>query len=174
MRALIGRAGGAPELWSAQGFRVGTRVGLFDPIQVEDALAAGGRPAKEAKRLQQGAVAEFTLPGSDAARARFVAGPPEASVRGLRRRLRVASGVVAVGDPEASSGPRLGAVRVDPERTGLHDALERRAVAFFRLDPGLYAVDGCVAEPGAVVFYVYPDPKPRGQLAPVGAVVPSA
>lgn len=138
----------------------GGAVGMFDPMRVVEDLVVSGRPRKDAERLSAGDVAWFGLPRAAPTPVRFTTQPCETEA--LRLRLRVDSGIVFVGAPEASDGPRLGTVRRDPGRTQLDDHLG--SGRFLRMKPGVYRVDARLSAAGVVV-HLLPDPTPEEGLA---------
>lgn len=114
-------------------------IAIFDPLRVVDALVRGGRPRLDKNRVGAGDVAWFpreTDVGSIALAMAEAA--PAAGEGALELRLTVSSGLVFVGPPEASDGPRLGSVRLDPFRTQLDEYVGQGR--FARVDPGHYAV----------------------------------
>jgi hypothetical protein len=137
----------------------GGTFALFDPERLVEDLAKGGRPRKDAERVNAGDVAWFGLPRSAPTAVRFTTAPCETEA--LRLRLRVDSGVVFAGAPEASDGPRLGTVRRDPDRTQLDEHLA--AGRFLRVKPGVYRIDARLG-PDGVVVHLQPDPDPETQL----------
>ncbi len=116
----------------------GGSIAFFDPHLVIDDLVKGGRPRKDTARLAAGDLAWFGLPTADPRPVRIEFGPPPEGVTPLRLRLKVKTGVVFAGPPEASDGPRLGAVRIDPYHTALDAHVERGVLMKWR--PGLYAL----------------------------------
>lgn len=163
VREVAERGRSAPRLDGAAVTAKGS-LALFDPLQVEAALVSGGRPARDPDALGRGRIAPLGLGVAGSVEARFVAA--ETIPPGPRRRLRVGSGVVAVGAPDAADGPRLGTVRLDPERTGLDDALDAGRAQLFRLDPGVYLVGARHPGPDALEVILAPDPDPS---APIGS-----
>lgn len=137
----------------------GGAIALFDPMKVAGDLAGGGRPRKDAARMERGDIAWFGLPSPVPARVRFVVeAPPEPT---LVLRLGVESGIVFCGPPEASDGPRFGSVRRDPERTELDARIA--AGGFLRVKPGLYRVAPALDD-GGVTVWMWPDPDPSAAL----------
>jgi hypothetical protein len=171
--AVVNRGKSAPRLAEAEALTARGSFGLFDPKAVEKWLVKGGRPSKDAAELERGTVTVLGLGVGGDVRVEVVTDPPPEARPRLRRRLRVGTGVVAVGVPEASDGPRLGAVRLDPERTGLDDALDAGRVQLFRLHPGIYAVDAYHPAPDRLRVHVHADPAPSAPLE-AGSGVPMA
>lgn len=147
-------------------------LALFDPAQVKSFLARGGRARKEASEEHAGTLAMFGLGLGTAVRVEVRAQAAEPEVSVVRRRLRVGSGVVAVGLPEASDGPRLGTVRLDFARTGLDDALERGHAQLFRLPNGIWRVEATHPSPDVLRLYVSPDPEADAPLTDLNQGVP--
>jgi hypothetical protein len=138
---------------------VGGAFALFDPQRLIEDLTKGGRPRKELDRVNAGDVAWFGLPTAGATAIRFTTQPAPAGA--LRLRLRVDSGVVFAGAPEASDGPRLGTVRRDPHRTRLDEHLN--SGHFLRMKPGVYRIDARL-ESGTVMVHLRPDEAPETKL----------
>jgi hypothetical protein len=109
--------------------------------------------------MSTGDVAWFGLPTAAPTAVRFTTQPCETGA--LRLRLRVDSGVVFAGPPEASDGPRLGTVRIDPNRTQLDEHLGKGR--FLRMKPGVYRIDARLG-PDGVVVHLIPDPDPDARL----------
>lgn len=147
-------------------------LAFFDPAAVKRFLARGGRARKEASEEHAGTVALLGLGVAGRVRVEVRAHPPEAGVSTSSRRLRVGSGVVAAGRPEASDGPRLGTVRLDYARTGLDAALERGDAQLFRLPNGIWRVDAVHASETELRIYIYPDPDPEAPLSDLSDAVP--
>jgi len=147
--------------------RIGPIIALFDPARVADALIRGGKPRTDPKRA--GDVAWFGVDPQAEVGVELVLGAPPEGQATLDRRLAIDSGVVFIGPPEASDGPRLGTVRVDPFSTALDEQAARGA--FRRLSPGLYLVRAHRTAEGGVRVHLEsvsafsPDPD-------VGAVLP--
>jgi hypothetical protein len=137
----------------------GGAFAVFDPERLAGDLASGGRARKDAERMSAGDVAWFGLPRVAPIPVRFTTVPVEGEA--LRLRLRVDSGVVFAGAPEASDGPRLGTVRLDPARTGLDEHLEKGR--FLRMKPGVYRIDARMSRDGVAV-HLMPDPDPDAPL----------
>lgn len=172
VEAVVERGKEAPSLFSAEPVVRGGGLALFDPREVSGALVRSGRPRREVEPQERGAIAVFGMSLLGDVQVRVVAGSPEEGKETLRRRLRVTSGVVAVGAPEAADGPRLGTVRLDPERTGLDHALAAGRVELFRLPPGLYRVDATHPPSGGVLLFVHPETEPEGSLVLDSGAVP--
>jgi hypothetical protein len=170
--ARVSEAAAAPEVGAGGPIRVqGGAVALFDPLRVQDALAKGGRPRRDDARVQAGDVTWLGLPTAGPTEVRLRAGPPPAGQATRRARLKVTSGVIFVGAPEASDGPRLGTVRLDPFHTALDEHLA--AGALLRLKGGVYAVHGFLAEDGGLEVYLAPDPDPKATLDVAAATLAS-
>jgi len=138
-------------------------VALFDPLRVEEDLAKSGRPRRDPERLAAGHLAWFGLPTAGGTPIHLsLQAPPEGQAT-RRLRLDVSSGVVFVGPPEASDGPRLGTVRLDPFHTALDEHLERGA--FVRLKPGLYAVQAYLSADDQLWVHLTPETEPELALA---------
>jgi hypothetical protein len=138
---------------------VGGAFALFDPERVLEDLVNGGRARKEIERLEAGDVAWFGLATPQATPVRLTTQPPAGT--SLRLRLRVDSGVVFAGAPEAADGPRLGTVRRDPHRTQLDAHVN--SGHFLRMKPGVYRIDARL-ESGGVRVHVRPDDAPDARL----------
>ncbi len=138
----------------------GGAVAVFDPERVVEALARGGWPRKDEARVNAGDVAWFGLPRTAPMPVRFTTRPADG--RPLRLRLRVESGVVFAGAPEASDGPRLGTVRRDPHHTQLDAHLS--SGRFLRVKPGVYLLD-VVLTGAEVTVHLGLDPDPEAALA---------
>lgn len=154
----------APNLRSERTFAARGSLALFDPQQVRRFLARGGRARKEASEEHKGTLAIFGLGVADAVQVRVRPHPAPEGTPVMSRRLRVGSGVVAAGLPEASDGPRLGAVRLDPDRTALHDAADAEQVQFFKLANGVFRVDAVHSSADVLDLYVYSDANPEEKL----------
>jgi hypothetical protein len=113
----------------------GMMLGFFDPLSVADALVKGGRPRADRTRVARGDIAWFPLGGARTIRVSEGSTPPPGA---LELRLKVSSGLVYVGPPEASDGPRLGSVRLHPHRTQLDDFESKGR--FLKVPEGMYAV----------------------------------
>jgi hypothetical protein len=122
----------------------GGAVAVFDPARVKESLARNGRPRRDPARVAAGDVAWVGLPSLGASSVRLVAGAPPLGQATLALRLTVESGVIFVGPPEASDGPRLGELRRDPFSTGLDEHLPRGKL--FRLRAGTYRLDAFLAD----------------------------
>lgn len=133
----------------------GGALALFDPKRVMNDLVHHGRPRKDPRRLVGGDVACFGLPKAEPTRVRFVEDAPPAAASAARIRLKVESGVVFVGPPEASDGPRLGSVRKNPFGTALDEHLDR--ARFMRLKPGTYAAFAYVDGEARLVVHLVKD-----------------
>lgn len=164
--AVVARHEGAPDLDALEPFTVMGSFGLFDPANVKTAIAKGGRPRTENAKVLDGTVAILGMSVPDLVTVRFEMGPPPEGTATFRRRLKVSTGVVAVGAPEASDGPRLGAVRIDPEQTGLDLALAAGKIRIGRIRPGIYALDAAHLTSSTLTVWVHPDPSPSGPLPP--------
>ncbi|MEM7679290.1 MAG: hypothetical protein AAF449_25235, partial [Myxococcota bacterium] len=89
----------------------GGALGIFDPQRVIEDLAVGGRPRRQADRLEVGDIACIGLPHAGELSVRFFEEAPPEGQAVAKLRLKVESGMVYVGPPEASDGPRMGTVR---------------------------------------------------------------
>lgn len=159
----IAEAAEAPQVGAAGPVTAkGGAVGLFDPARVQDDLAKGGRPRRDEARIRAGDVLWLGLPSAAPTEVRLHLGPPPAGQPTRRARLKVTSGVVFVGPPEASDGPRLGTVRIDPFHTALDEHLA--AGALLRLKAGVYAVHAHLAADGGLEVHLSPDPEPKAAL----------
>lgn len=137
----------------------GGQIALFDPARVVSDLARGGRPRKDAARMEAGDVAWFGLPRPDEIPLRI--SMADAVGAGLLLRLAVDSGLVFCGSPEASDGPRLGTVRRDPETTRLDEHVD--GGRFLRLKPGVYRMSARLTPEGIAVALA-PDADPAEAL----------
>lgn len=133
----------------------GGAVAVFDPLRVADALVKGGRPRADIARIGQGDLLWVAVGEADA-RTEVTLSEGEGPSGALVLRLQVDSGVVFVGPPEASDGPRLGSVRLHPSRTALDD--HRAEGHFIRVPPGRYAVR-VQRENGTLRLFVSPTPE---------------
>ena len=141
----------------------GGAVALFDPQRLVTDLATGGRPRQRPERLQSGDIAciGFASPGPVAVRLRE--GPAPDGQPTVRLRLHVESGLAFIGPPEASDGPRMGTVRLDPFSTRLDELAERGR--FVRIPNGILALFGYSDGEGAAILHVVaPDPEPQRPL----------
>ena len=139
----------------------GGTLGLFDPQRVIEDLATGGRPRRRAERLEAGDVACIGLPKVEPVAVKIHHQPPPEGQDTARLRLKVESGLLFVGPPEASDGPRMGTVRLDPFSTLLdeHAASGR----FVRFPNGVFAVMAYLKE-GEVQLHVVDDADPSASL----------
>jgi hypothetical protein len=111
---------------------------VFDPFCVGDVLIRTGRIRTDPKRLGQGDLALYPLALEQMTDVQLTAEPvPDGQVTSDVW-LRVQSGVVFIGPPEATDGERLGSIRFDPFSTKLNQHLERGG--FVRVEPGCYQV----------------------------------
>ena len=133
----------------------GGAVGLFDPERVLEDLAKAGRPRRDRERIQRGDVTWLGTSDAGARRARFLLDAPPTAQQTLDVRLEVNSGVVFVGPPEASDGPRLGTVRLDPFHTMLDEHLGNGA--FVQMKPGSYVLSAHSDANGDITIYVILD-----------------
>jgi len=140
----------------------GGAIAFFDPMRVQDDLAKSGRPRRDPERAQVGDLAWVGLPTAGGTPVQLHADPPPEGQQTRRLRLKVQSGVVFVGPPEASDGPRLGTVRLDPFHTELDAHMMRGA--FVRLKPGIYAVHAYLSD-SALEVHLIPDPAPTAEIA---------
>lgn len=140
----------------------GGAVGIFDPQRVLEDLATGGRPRRAADRLQTGDIACFGLSTADSVPVGFSQEPVPDGQPTARLRLRVDSGLVYLGPPEAADGPRMGTVRLDPFSTNL-DAYAGQG-HFVRMPNGVLGVFGYLDADGAVRLHVRPDDDPEAAL----------
>lgn len=113
-------------------------VGIFDPARVADALIKSGKPRQRAERLGAGDIAWFPINHAASAAVRLKVGEAPKSATSSAMRVCVESGIVFVGPPQASDGPRLGTIRLDPFTTNLDKHLS--AGVFVRVAPGQYEV----------------------------------
>lgn len=141
---------------------VGGALAFFDPLQVQDDLAKSGRPGRDPERLQAGDIAWFGLPNAGGTPVVLLTDPPPEGQATRRLRLKVQSGAVFVGPPEAADGPRLGTVRLDPFHTALDAHLQRGA--FVRLKPGVFAVHAYL-KGGILQVHLVPDQTPNAEIA---------
>ncbi len=110
-------------------------IAFFDPIRVTDGLVKTGRVRTKPDRLGCGDVLIIPLEGQPVVPTLLLGEPPEGQET-LDMPLQVESGVIFAGPPEASDGPRMGEVRLDPFSTQLDAHLEQGA--FRRVAPGHY------------------------------------
>ncbi|MEO1335427.1 MAG: hypothetical protein AAFV29_07270 [Myxococcota bacterium] len=144
----------------------GGALGIFDPQRVLEELATGGRPRRQAERLQVGDIACIGLPHAGEVGVRFDAGPPPEGQAVARLRLKVDSGMVFVGPPEASDGPRMGTVRLDPFSTLLDEHAPRGR--FVRFANGVHALFAFLTEAGDVAVHFGPDDSTEAlELSPM-------
>lgn len=155
---LDAKARGAKPAFEAGVLKVpGYAVALFDPILVLDALVKGGRPRNEIPRVARGDITWFARPGREQDGLRFTLEPARDGEADLRLRLRVQSGIVFVGPPEASDGPRLGTLRLDPFRTQLDGFVDQGT--FVAVPPGVYRVEVIASSPGEIRLALVEIPK---------------
>lgn len=140
---------------------LGNAGALFDPLRVAADLAKSGRPRRDPKRLEVGDLAWFWVPHPKT-RLEVRLGPPPTGVPGVRLRLKVDSGLVFLGAPEASDGPRLGTVRLDPFSTGLEDHLGEGRLG--RLKPGTYALYAYLEGPQHARVHLTLEEDPKAPL----------
>ncbi len=140
---------------------VGGAVAVFDPIMLQEDLARSGRARRDPARLQAGDLAWVGLPSAAGTAVQLKSDPPPEGQQTRRLRLQVKSGLIFVGPPEASDGPRLGTVRLDPFHTALNAHLEKGA--FVKVKPGIYAVYAYLSD-GALMLHMLPDPDPSEEL----------
>lgn len=140
---------------------VGGSVAIFDPLMVQEDLAKSGRARRDPERLQAGDLVWMGLPSASGTALHLRSDPVAEGQPTRRLRLQVKSGLVFVGPPEASDGPRLGTVRLDPFHTALNEHLEKGA--FVKVKPGIYAVYAYLSD-GALALHLLPDPDPSEEL----------
>lgn len=167
VEAQMRTAAGAPELGGLVLRRTGN-VALFDPSQVKKALVQGGRPRNEPDARSKGALLSFGFGVGGEVEVHFHLEAPPEPRPGALGRLRVGSGLVAVGAPEASDGPRIGTVRLDPQATALDAAHAAGTIQFARLAPGVYAARAWHSGPDRLEVFLYPDPEPNRPLDYLG------
>lgn len=134
----------------------GGAIALFDPKRLMENLVFHGRPRKDPSRLPEGDLAWYGLPTNEPMTVRFVEDAPPEDADTVRLRLKVESGVVFVGPPESSDGPRLGAVRKDPFRTAIDSYLDRGR--WMRLKPTTYAVFAQLYKERGLTIWLAKDP----------------
>lgn len=152
----------APALAEAPPITVaGGTLGIFDPELVKEALVRRGRPRGRPGSLIAGELLVQGLPIQRPVAVQLSPGPAPEGQATVAHRLQVRSGVVFVGPPEASDGPRMGTIRLDPHQT----ALQLRAAegGFVRLAPGVYRV-GVYFDAPVVRVQLLPDPQPEAPL----------
>ena len=153
----------APKAFEATGLTIaGGALAVFDPQRVLEDLATGGRPRQRAERLEAGDIACLGLHQAQEVPVRFFEGPAPDGKPTARLRLRVESGMVFVGPPEASDGPRMGTVRLDPFATRLDELAP--SGRFLRFPNGILALHACLDAEGEVCLYVGPDAEPEQPL----------
>lgn len=135
----------------------GGAIALFDPKRIMENLVHHGRPRRDPTRLVSGALAWYGLPRAEPTKVRFVEDAPPEGQPTARLRVKIESGVLFVGPPEASDGPRLGAVRKNPFGTAIDEYAERSR--FLKLKPGTYAVFAQMHD-DALVAYLVKDRAP--------------
>lgn len=162
--AIIERGRLAPELGTGPAATAKAGLALFDPAQVKQALARGGRPRRELEQERAGVIAVLGLATAESVAVRLALGAPAAGQATTRRRLKVGSGVVVIAPPEASDGPRLGTVRLDPERTALDDFFDAGTASLVRIVPGIYTVEAFYSAPSELSVHVHPDREPQSPL----------
>lgn len=162
VEALIKKAkADAPPIEELPAVPLGSAAALFDPLRVAGDLAKTGRPRREPQRLEVGDLAWFWVPHPET-RLEVRLGPAPADAPGVRLRLKVDSGLVFLGAPEAADGPRLGTVRLDPYSTGLDLHLPKGAVG--RLKPGTYALVAYLETPTLARVHLTPEDSPKAAL----------
>jgi hypothetical protein len=179
VRSLIRSAlESAPQAAELDGITIpGSAVALFDPERVVDSLTRGGRPRKDVERIKQGDIAWFGADTIGPTKVQLVRATPPPAQPVLELRLRVSSGVVFVGPPEAADGPRLGSLRLDPFSTALNArASEGRLV---RMKPGRYVVAAHRLDRGEIQIYLLPAPESEpplslADLGPLSLIPPLA
>ncbi len=140
----------------------GGTLGIFDPKRLAEKLARGGRARKDPAQLNAGDLAAFGLETFKGVNIRFTTNPVEAGQRALQLRLAVDSGVVFVGPAQASDGPRMGTLRLDPFTTTLDQYVNEGR--FLRIKPDVYRVFAIPEEGGGVTVHLNPDPNPEEDL----------
>jgi hypothetical protein len=149
-----------------------TSIGLFDPVCVGDVLIKTGRVRTKSDRLGRGDLAFLPLAPNTEYSAVLHLGPPPEGQSTTELRLRVESGVIFVGPPEASDGERLGSIRFDPFATRLNQFLTRGG--FVRVAPGFYQV-ATYSDGDKVCFHLTSsDLKDPGPLDPASIMPPPA
>lgn len=114
----------------------GGAVAIFDPLCILDDLVRRGRPRRDLERLEAGDLSVFGMETGQVHDVRFLAAPPPKPQPTRALRLKIVSGVAFVSVPEASDGPRLGTVRLDPFKTSLDAHLANGG--WIRVKPGTY------------------------------------
>jgi hypothetical protein len=132
-------------------------VVLFDPQKISDAIAKSGKPRRDAERVGKGDIVFFGAEMAPIKVTLTTAAVPEGQ-EVVSNRLKVESGIIFVGPPEASDGPRLGEVRMDPFRTNLHLHLSKGR--FVRLKPGSWRASAYQRPGGEVRVHLSVDPDP--------------
>lgn len=141
---------------SPQIFVNGSAVAVFDPLRVADAICRGGRPRSDVNRISQGDLL-WVSSGEGEEKTKVVLAEGDGGAgKALELRLQVDSGLVYVGPPEASDGPRLGTVRFHPFKTGFDDFVGKGR--FVSVAPGRYAVR-IRREGGEVRIFLAPAPN---------------
>lgn len=165
VQSLLAKARtGAPVAQQVKSVAVaGGAVAFFDPARIKDSLVRSGRPRKEPGRVSAGDVAWVGLPTPHATEVRLLFAPPPEGQPGVQLRLRIESGVVFVGPPEAADGPRMGEVRRDPFGTALSE--HAASGHFLRVKPGTYSLWVYLASPRDLAVHLTPDPTPEDPLA---------
>lgn len=140
----------------------GGAVTIFDPLCVVDDLVKSGRPRRDLARLEVGDLALFGMDKSQDHSVRFSTDPPPEGQSVLVQRLKVESGVVLVSVPEASDGPRLGTVRLDPFHT--HADEHASNGGWGRIKSGMYRLSAYVDGEEVIQIFIAPDAKPSEKL----------
>jgi len=145
-------------------------IALFDPVCVGDILIKTGRVRTKGDRLGRGDLAMMPLTPNVSRTALITQTPAPEGQPTSNVRLRVESGVIFVGPPEASDGERLGAIRFDPFKTKLNQFLDRGG--FVRVEPGFYQV-AAYEDGDKVCFHLTStDPKDQDPLEPATILNP--
>ncbi|MBI4819967.1 MAG: hypothetical protein HY791_27075 [Deltaproteobacteria bacterium] len=145
-------------------------VALFDPAVLAADLVKGGRVRNDPKRIAAGDLAWFSLAPDERASIRFTTADGVTDEPGLKLKLRVSSGLVFVGPPEASDGPRLGEVRLDPFRTKLDEYLDKGRLV--RVKAGDYLLVARRTEPGQIGVRLLPWVEGVATTSPEALVLP--
>ena len=140
----------------------GGAFALFDPKRLAEELARGGRPRKDPARMAAGDVVVFGLDAGREVPVQVTTAALPDGQPALEQRLVVESGVIFLGPPQASDGPRMGSLRLDPFSTSLNEHLSQGHL--LRLKSGVYRVAAHQDSDGGAVVHLKPDDSPDAPL----------
>lgn len=138
-------------------------VALFDPERIADVLVKGGKPRKDPMKIGAGELAWFAI-GATPIHVSITTAPLPEGQAASSNLLQVVSGMIFVGPPEASDGPRLGEVRLDPFHVGLHAFLG--AGRLVRLKAGTWRVFAYQSQGNRVHLHLAPEANPPETASP--------